>query len=354
MHYCNEEHLTDHRFAHSHVCSQYSIVVQQVHDIAIEPHPHLDDIAQKLQRAILALRFFRPSTWAAVLAMVALIEQGLQHPATDWFNFTISRDLYAGALLQLGHDQRAYDVAKWWLVQNVVRVDADRVLESCQFLTLANEDAFEDCAWLPLIDPQRRKYVRDCTQAHLVVLVLLKIKLLLDLQRVVPRSTLVIRVRARLQGDDNAVRATVDALKGQVKTLVLEVTRANRWLWAALLEPETFFAPMSLNYRREVLVGQSEESWKYLEPGSMPLQYLIREWDSGAMKEIERMLSHEAWAQTPGALAYLQRLEEGCCLGMKKCCVETGRVCYVVEETQKIRHFAAARAGTPDLTIVDF
>ena len=221
-----------------------------------------------------------------------------------------------------------------------------------------NMDVFEDLSWMVDRMPRRPDSTLDRTlpshanwyvpsEAHAVALVLLKIKVRLDLERLLLLDrTLASRlpmelidlVRSHLPRSDilagfeqlirpnaaKALRYRVKKLDFQIKQLARSITARNGWLWPALLQPDTFFRPLPdawmVEYRQ-----QPPRSW------SKPMKNTVeRTLETRAI--MLRCLSLDAWMQTPGAIAKIGALYARDGLGWKQWSPKRGLVYLSLEK----------------------
>lgn len=216
------------------------------------------------------------------------------------------RDLVPGLLLRLNKDQECYNFIKWWQV-----VSGDPWYDWGKpglpsYLDITNADIFE-----PMGRPDSFGPLTPFPNvSHLVCLCLLKIKFLFDVMRlkqstaslgpVVPREILdliqssvpqspAVRASHDIMFGDNDVRETmIDKLKAQIDVIFDAVQDANKHFWPALLDPDIDLTEIPEEYG----------------PSSVEEMILVLRY------------SRDAWAETPGAIDFIQAKVFDIFLGM--------------------------------------
>ncbi|KAL8718960.1 MAG: hypothetical protein Q9225_003972 [Loekoesia sp. 1 TL-2023] len=156
------------------------------------------------------------------------------------------RDLLPALYLRLGRDQEAYDFVKWWATIGR-ESDYDWLDTALPYLDVVNANAFESPHYL------YRKYA---SLTDLLCVVLLKIKLLLDLEALqnsaflggklphelvdrtknfIPSSEIISQKVEIMYSTDNTDK--IRSMSGQVDVLFDAVTKANAHFWPALTNP---------------------------------------------------------------------------------------------------------------------
>lgn len=198
------------------------------------------------------------------------------------------RDLIPALYLRLGRDQECYDFCKWWATTGS-KSNYDWSDMNNGYLDVKNADIFESAAVFT------RKYA---ALSHSVAMMLIKIRLLIDLQTLqrakdevgphVPQeildwvqaqsvSSVITNNRKFLERDQTP---HIKELKGQIKELYDAVTESNKHFWPALIKPGT-----NLNARPQM--------YGFGDPAQMQLilQY-----------------SYNSWAETAGAIGVIEEL----------------------------------------------
>ncbi|PYH89320.1 hypothetical protein BO71DRAFT_453502 [Aspergillus ellipticus CBS 707.79] len=251
--YCGRDHQAAHRPAHKSVCSaiRRSRVRMEQEEAPLHNCPG-DFMMPAGDAFVHSVGFFwdLPDTRDYMRARLALV-QAFDH-LMDILRLGRSdsmgvRDLLPPLILRLNRDQECYDFVKWW----------DAIWEGSHYdwgngdlpyLDIKSADMFESVDGFGDNSPELD---------HIVCLILLKIKLLLDLNRLdqstaalgsrvpreildeiqssVPQSPIVAAHRDIVNGDTRHVE--VEKLTAQVETLFRKIDKKNRYFWAALMHP---------------------------------------------------------------------------------------------------------------------
>lgn len=200
------------------------------------------------------------------------------------------RNVVPGLMLRLDKDQECYDFIKWWsLVHKTPRDDWG--VTDMPYLDIKNADVFEP------VDYSNQRFYDLC---HSTCLIILKIKLLLDLEKLqqstsylgtkVPREILdliqtyilqspILRENPQLTSEDGEkLAARVDDLKAQIDGLFDMIHIENKHFWPALADPD------------------------------LHLQARPKEYIPGSLSEVDFCLqyTYSAMTETPGALDFIK------------------------------------------------
>jgi hypothetical protein len=266
MHYCNSGHQAAHHPAHKKACSKIdkarkSMDIEEQRLRAFEgdmlsmADPFTNGVGHFW--GIMETRTYMRLRFALVEALQQVgtresVEAQLHH-LQDMMRLCRGdnmgvRHYVPALLLRLDRDQECYDFVKWYETVGR-RSDYDWGDMDLGFLDLKGEDAFEEVQYL-------------CGEygevSFLLSALLLKIKLLLDLQnmgavvkehgdkvpneildeikRKVVRSPIILEHREILESKDHS--GLVAKLKRQIKALYDAVWRVNRHVWTVLLQAD--------------------------------------------------------------------------------------------------------------------
>ncbi|RPA80439.1 hypothetical protein BJ508DRAFT_239978 [Ascobolus immersus RN42] len=196
------------------------------------------------------------------------------------------RDLVPGLCLRLGRDQECYDFIKWYGTEGE-RGDYDWGDRSLPFLNLRGEDVMEDLAWF------KNKYA----MAHNVGMLLLKLRMLLDLQDLKASQELgniqALHADAILSIQDQLAHRSgiwkerreflkpeglderIAFLKKQVDTWFDKVNKGNKYFFKGLMDHDKYLYATQEPYS----MGSPEEM-------ILLVQYCARSWmeTDGAME----------------------------------------------------------------------
>jgi hypothetical protein len=284
MHYCNSGHQAAHYPAHKKACSKIdkarkSMEVEEQRLRAYEgdgftmEDPFTNGVGHFWgileTRTYMRLRFALVEALQQVYTRESLEAQ--LHHLQDMMRLCRGdnmglRHYVPVLLLRLDRDQECYDFAKWYETVGR-RGDYDWGNMDLGFLDLKGEDAFEEVQYL-------------CGEygqvSFLLSVLLLKIKLLLDLQnmgavvkehgdkvpneildnikRKVVRSPIILKHREIVESKDHS--GLVAKLKRQIKALYYAAWRANRHVWTVLLQADRYLHTRPSLYSR----GSMEEA----------------------------------------------------------------------------------------------
>ncbi|KAL5339529.1 hypothetical protein BJX70DRAFT_154981 [Aspergillus crustosus] len=198
------------------------------------------------------------------------------------------RSLVPALMLRLDRDQECYDFAKWWFTVGR-EGDYDWGDAALPYLSVKDADVFEDVKCFIGKFPDL---------AQIVAVMILKIKLVLDLEALqknittagsevprefladiwshVPRSPVISKNRSLLQADDHT--ATIKKLRDQIKQLHRAVASTN------------------------------EHYWKLLLSGKKP--QLPGAYSMGSVEEAQLSYSYtvDAWIELPDAISFIRTL----------------------------------------------
>lgn len=314
MLYCSQEHqksdYSDHKSACSAVAKKQKVLDHEEEELRADPGDDPFMPANPFENCV--GRFWGiTGTRDYMLARIGLIyalrdvntygavQKQLEH-AQDMLRLCRGdnpgiRYLVPPMFLRLNRDQECYDFIKWWCATaQDSHYDWDNM--DLGYWDVQDANAFEPITGLA------HKF-RDLGMLN--VLVLLKIKLLLDLLALnnsagvlshrfpreifnairlhVPRSPIISRNRALVERDDHITE--IRELEDQVCQLYAHVDQCNRHCWGVLLDPGDL-----------------------LEKKKRPDSY-----SRGSIEEAQIMLgySYDAWTETPGALAVIKVMSDG-------------------------------------------
>lgn len=306
--YCSRDHQITHGERHAHECK----AVKKARDIFDHEEQKLRDFpgdsltpAYPFENSvgdfwgILETRNYMRARFALVEALRKLKTYDAVRTATEHIRDMLRlcrsdnmgvRDLLPALLLRLGQDQQCYDFIKWWQVMGRVD-DYDWCDTDLPFLSIEDANVFESVGYL----------CSDLSElSHLVCVVLLKVKLLLDLENLansaflggklpqeladrvrhfIPLSSIV-REDIKLSSITDHARLIKD-LSRQVDPVFRAVARTNEHFWPALLSPAAHMGPQPRSH------------------------------SAGSVQEMQLQLNYscDAWNETPGALHFVQELQ---------------------------------------------
>ncbi|KAK3361507.1 hypothetical protein B0T24DRAFT_641736 [Lasiosphaeria ovina] len=258
VHYCGAAHQADHRPTHKSACvaikKTRAKLEQEEATLRANPGDNFSMPADVFNNGvgefwgILDTRDYMRARFAAADALlqvqtVSAVEKALAH-FTDMLRLCRSdnlsvRDIVPGLLLRLGREQECYDFIKWWATiddEDHYNGDYDWGDNKLPYLDLRGEDAFE------AIDK-----VATGSLSHVVILTLLKLRLILDLERFEnglnewdrPLGSLVQkRLRSR-----NRFAISTKELQNQYQKLLRIVHNRNPHFWEMLVNDETPVMP---------------------------------------------------------------------------------------------------------------
>ncbi|KAL3465004.1 hypothetical protein BJX64DRAFT_285870 [Aspergillus heterothallicus] len=196
--------------------------------------------------------------------------------------------LVPALMLRLNKDQACYDFVVWWYRAIAVRADWHQL--NVQFLNLHNQNVLEKAAFLGL----------PYDLNHIAAVVFLKIKLLLDFERLrlstrtvglwlpreildqirlqIPASPIIARDRQLIERDDH--KATVVMLHTQIRILFRRVWYESNTYWRLLAAGIMLEHPSGLG-----IGGKTQTAFAKASPS----------WDTCAL-----------WKENPVALKYLR------------------------------------------------
>ncbi|KAK0710175.1 hypothetical protein B0T26DRAFT_724270 [Lasiosphaeria miniovina] len=254
VHYCGAAHQADHRPTHKSACVAIKKTRAKLEEeeatLRANPGDNFSMPADVFNNGvgafwgILDTRDYMRARFAAADALlqvqtVSAVEKALAH-FTDMLRLCRSdnlgvRDIVPGLLLRLGREQECYDFIKWWATIN----DEDRYNGDYDWgnyelphLDLHGEDPFE------AIDR-----VAAGSLSHVVILTLLKLRLILDLERFEnglgewdrPLGSL---VQKRVRSRSRSAISTKE-LRKQYQKLLRIVHDHNSHFWEMLVGGET-------------------------------------------------------------------------------------------------------------------
>lgn len=315
--YCSREHQTSHRGSHKRACTQ---VRKALANLALEERKlrsmrlggflaDTDLFEEHVGNfwAISDTRNYMRARYAVVLYMIAqfdntdAIQASLDH-LTEMLYLCRSdnqgvRDLMPGLYLRLGQDQECYDFVKRWATLARVEPDEDDWGFLCERdLGVHDADVFESPEGL---------WAGGCLQlSPAVCLVLIKVRILLDLQRMqnatrafqgaLPREIIdEIRGRALVSSVVASRRDIVLASAERTAELVMLVKGQIRMLFYAIASYSPAFWGLLL-YPPRGSEGIPDAD-KY-PPGSA---------DEAAVMV---MYNCQAWGETPGSIQVIKKL----------------------------------------------
>ena len=318
MWYCSKEHQTEHYAQHSQICST---IARESRIVATEERKLRNFEGNGELPAGNLFDFFLGYFWSfppaaeytrarATLAAVygevdpptrAAVEAQLHH------NLAVVRlcqnddmmlsELAPAMMMRLGRAQECFDFLKWWKTTG----DRDRGVRENRpilFLDLHGADPFA---------PMSHRYRPGFNLAQHVSMALLRIRILLDLRRVlaaghalagrlppeivgqirgyVPWTSIVAADRAVTRGEPDAWVGRLDRVREEAHTLCEGVRRANPHFFPKLLAPGNIFA---------------------LQP---------RDYKDGSVEHaaIPMMCTYRAWIETPGAVEFIRKREAEAC-----------------------------------------
>lgn len=241
--YCSREHQTSHFPSHKSACSAVSKkrtkLETEYEKLRTHPGDELFTPARAFENenavgsfwSMPGTRPYMRARFAFVDALGAIdtrdaVETQLEHER-DMVRLSRSdnmgmRELIPFAMLRTDRDQDCYDFLKWNFTTGM-DPDYDWGNMSLGYLDVKNADVCESVASLGLQNFQNL--------AHVTALMLLKIKLLLDLQAAVPRSSIV--------ANNRALMATkLFELEVQTYQLYSIVHALNPHFWRLLFSPQ--------------------------------------------------------------------------------------------------------------------
>ena len=296
MHYCHDEHRAAHLRDHGLHCSNLASAFHQVleADTQAAQHPYHRRSPQRSiaarWRAIDGLRDVRPQTRIIALARLEYLKQTAGRLEAGWIKEGWQWAPMPGLLLRLWQDQVAYNV----LTHHYFVEYGPAPVNQKELVQHGNTNA------LKRFNP--RVLMRDTLSTqHLVLLVLLKVKLLLDLQRM------------------NAVGEVLSAhLPNELVSRIRHFTA-----WSPIVLANTFLSdcsPQELGEYiwdlqiqiRELGVNATEKDpgiWSaLLEEDDYQTTECLREHCAPKTLETLDKLSYDIWVRVPGAIQMVQDL----------------------------------------------
>jgi hypothetical protein len=305
VYYCGSEHQTIDRAAHKSACSKIKkervrLEAQETtlraHAGDIDTPPNALDKGGEGMGKFWGFKGTRPYMISRYLLVDALLKVNTTHAVEEALGHCLDmlrlnnsdnqgiRAVIPALYLRLGRDQECYDFLKWWMlhVQSEGRrqwgepstavKDADAMEPVIDFLK----------AFLPL--------------SHLVSLALVKVRLLIGLRNFHARpqeqgSRAAVQNVSSIQSKDgerfeDMPTRGLEILMGWVRTLVVNmyigVYGNNQDFWKALLQPKNFLTVKPNGF----MMGSRDQT-------SVTLQQC-----------------YNAWAETPGAFAVIEELEQ--------------------------------------------
>ena len=205
-------------------------------------------------------------------------------------------ELAPSMMMRLGKDQDCFDFLKWWKTTGY-ETPPPWDEDPSRFLDIHGADPFE---------PMSYRFPKESHFALLVSMVLLRIRVLLDLRRVlaasnalrsrlppeivsdvrkyVPWTSIVADDRTFTHGEPDEWIGRLDQVKNEVDALYAAVTQKNAHFFPRLLKPGNIFA---------------------IQP---------RKWKDGSVEHaaVAMMCTYRAWIETPGAIEFVRkRVDEG-------------------------------------------
>ncbi|KAK0108231.1 hypothetical protein ONS95_003051 [Cadophora gregata] len=309
MFYCGKEHQASDRPAHKKACSSVKKVQKhlEIEEQKLRNHPGdfmtPDNIFENGVGHFWGIHETRPYMRARHVLVDALltiktkaaVQAALDH-VLDILRLCRGdnmgvRSIAPGLYLRLGKDQECYDFVKWWRTTGQ-ESDYDWGNTDNPYLDVKDADAFEESGFVG------SKYTDPSFGAAITVL---KIRLLLDLKALqnasligkkVPQE-LLDQIRGQLVStivgnnkdimDSEDQGPLVKKLEDQVKQMHVAVGKSNKYFWPALLNPGPHLTATLTMYSH----------------GTIPhMQLCLQQ-------------SYDSWAETPGAIDIIRKLEKG-------------------------------------------
>ena len=318
--YCSEEHESLHRDEHARHCERLAETNEALknlcgdlpptcHAVAAVGDPFLTKAFANPRRDMIRyMEAIKSQSGAMVQEILSCLRENME-AAERYSGLFHSPQHYAvqpGLLIQLGRDQEAFDTVKGWTEGNLGYTDAWEYPDTYALTALRS-------CHLRIFS----RGFSPVNAAHSVALVLLKVRILLDLQRLAVTARILAHGRLPLEIIDHigayipwsstvaknrgltrigasgwlgmALRELIEEMQCQVRALGREISRRRPCTWAVLLDMKAYI-----------------DNWPDAQENR-----------EQALEETMERLSYDAWKQTPGAIDLMQELADNGDLGEK-------------------------------------
>ena len=322
--YCSEKHESSHYQDHRQHCEHLAETTEALSSLCLNLPPgcrgpaappcrlEVDLFFTIRQEIINTMQKIKPQDAVMVQKILELVKENIdmERYTLRFCRFPKHYDILPGLLVQLGRDEQAFDTLRWLnVMQSIGDVNSEWW---CPFAFM--RDANDTC------EPEDNEYPSKPGLQHVIgmrLLVLLKIRILLDLKRLAAATQALTRTSLPVEIVDQ-VRAYMpwsDVVARIPRLLHVEPSGPQ---WAGLQELIEEKDCEILALGREVTRIDSS-SWLMLSDLDGYVDHCNRgpsrwKWN---LEQEEIRLSYDAWRQSPGAIELIKGMVDSGDLGEK-------------------------------------
>lgn len=310
--YCGQDHQAAHRPEHKRPCTAVKHA-REAFEREEQAIRGTADVADPVEQAVdtwpyISARFRFADALLKNFGSVPPREEAVGTALNHLLNVLASnradplflRNVISALYVVLGMDQHAYDFVRWWATGYSRQSGVDWNDQSVPYLDTRDADILE-----PLMDEWTWEAERGLELFHPVIIMILKIRVLLDLVAIrKARQSLygvfppeivdmvqdhlvegiVASRRDILRADTEEISRHIETLRQQIMQLCIGINRENPHFWGMMFEafqdPDSAIANRPLGYTKEPLaearyvVGYTIAAW-VVEPGVVGAMYEV-------------------------------------------------------------------------------